>query len=882
MFSAMSYLTAAYDEEEQALEKEIFVLNSLKIIEGFDDGSYHLNEALTRAQFAALALRLLGVYDTEGFTKGDFYDVSPEHWAVGCISAANGLNLMNGYADGSFLPDKNVTLNEAVKILLCALGYFAKAENSGGYPGGYFAIAAKTGLLDEIDAKGNEELLREQAVRLLYNALDIPVIESVYEANEKYRASGDTMKEIALLRLDLYQMRGILTGADETTLGGGKLNEGKVVINGTAYLSELTGLSKYIGLPVMFFLKDGDGLSEVVSIIPEKSKYEEVNILAEDILEIKGTTLKTENENGREEEITLSARLNILYNGSYAENYDLAAVKPMSGTIRFIDADKDGVFETAHVSSEKAFIIKAVEKEKKLVYFKDRLLFGKGFIRLDEEEDVCYEIYNANGEEAAFEDLKEGMDISVAASTDFSRIKVKILADNTFSGTLVLKNSEDEIVIDETAYLLAKEADGVFAIDNSDLKLGVHQTWHKDIDGKIFAADKGDLRKGKYAYVLGVEQKSDINKTLMLKLLTGGSYVEIEDETSTETELEDRMIKQLQNEGIFELEAAKKVYIDDLRYTAEEAAKVLKKGAVICYLTNDEGKINRIENAVLWGEDYITERTYIKKRNLFESQGGGAFVIDKNTAILNVPKEDEAYGIYMVDSDCYVKTTLKDSTEYTAQAYDYNEDTKTASAVLIRQDMSSEAAPEITTSTPLALVTAISEKLNEEGETVKVVSALRRGKAKQWECRDEVSLSNIRKGDIVRFTEDGLERIAKIEVLQRLEKALVPYHKDAGGINEFMYGYVQNVELDTFTKYSSTMVNVITLSLDGAGTGERTFTTKSRETQPPVYVWDLEKSVGRIGTLNNFRSVDMSDMQNANKALIYANSGEVQAIFIVN
>ena len=80
----------------------------------------------------------------------------------------------------------------------------------------------------------------------------------------------------------------------------------------------------------------------------------------------------------------------------------------------------------------------------------------------------------------------------------------------------------------------------------------------------------------------------------------------------------------------------------------------------------------------------------------------------------------------------------------------------------------------------------------------------------------------------------------------------------------------------------STMENIITLSLDDVGTGEYSFSTASIKSQPPVYVWDLERKKGYIGSLNNIRSLDMSDIDNANMALVYANSGSVQAIFIIN
>ncbi len=869
--------------DEQGYEKEIFMLSGLKVLQGFDDGNYHLEERLTRAQFAALTLRLLGIYDTAVCSDEDFVDVHSEHWAAGYISLARGLRLMEGYADGNFYPDKNVTRDEAVKILVCALGYYVQAEKAG-FPSGYLAVAAKVGLLDGVIAQSETQLTRGLAIRMLYNSLKVPVMESVYGSDDdKYMTRGSTLMQLALSRLNMYYLRGKLEGAEETALSGEKLYAGKAIVNGVTYNCVMKDILKYIGMPVMFFVTDDNTSLEITGIMPEKNKFDEVTVSAEDILSIDGVNLTVEPADGKKESYSLSPDLSIVYNSFHANSLDLSALRPANGTIRLIDANLDGTYETAIVCSEKAFTIKSIEPDYRLVYFKDRLLMGKGFVRLDDEnKDMHYQILNEKGDLVNLDSLEEGMDISVAASTDFSRVRVQILSNNTLTGMLSAIGSDNEIEIDGVAYCLAEDAVGMYAIEKSNLKPGTRKVWHLDKDGKVFAADNESDDTGTYAYVLNVERKDNINKNFILKLLIGGSYVEIEDETSTEENIEDRMIKQLQNEGIFVFETAERLFIDNYRYSSDEAAAVLSADTVIWYQTDAEGKINKIKTGLLWGDASSTERTYIKKLNLFESSSGGAFAIDKNTKILNVPKEDRSFGIYMIDSDCYVKTTLKDSTEYTAQAFDFNEDTKTAAAVVIRQDMSSEAAPEITTSTPLALVTRIIRRLNANGETVNVICGLRRGAAKEWECGADVDLSNINKGDIVRFTEDGMERVAKIELVERLESALEAYHKDAGGINEIMFGYVQNVELNTFTPYSSTMESIVTLSLDGVGGGERSFSIPSRKTQPPVYVWDLETEKGHIGSFNNFRSVDMTDMQNANKALICASSGEVQSIFIIN
>lgn len=869
--------------EEQEYEMEVFTLTGLNILKGYEDGSYRLGEKLTRAEFAVFALRLLGFYEETTVAQSDIPDVEAGHWAAGYIKMAQGLNLMNGEPDGNFYPDNNVTRDEAAKILVCALGRDVQAAE-GGYPHGYLAVANKVGIFNNLDLNEDVALTRGEAIRMIYNALDATIVTTLY-GTDSYFNTDDTLMQITLARLNMYRLQGVIQGADETTIDGSELAPERVLVNGKIYVCKLDNLVDYIGIPVLFFAKkNADGFEEITSVIAETSRYKEITIPADDIFAINGTEIEYDTPDGRSKKIDVETRLNIIYNGYIANTLNLKDLNLVSGTVRFIDGDYNNIYETAIIKAEKAFTISSIDPDYRIVYLKDRLYMGKGFIRLDDMAvNMKYEILNPEGELVNIDALEEGMDISVAASTNFERVKVQILINNTITGELTEKGNDGDVAIDGQPYKLAEEANGIYSIATSDLKFGVTRTWHIDKDGKLFAVDDENKTNGAYAYVMDSAKQGTFSKSLKLKLLLGGSYVEIEDETSTAVELEDRMIYQLENKGIVTAETASKLVIDNYRYdNVDSALAALPAGTVICYYTDAEGKINKINTSVLWGDEYITERTYVKKHNLFESTGGGAFLIDKNTIILNLPKEDPDFGIYMTDSDCYVKTTLKDAGEYTAQGYDFDDDTKTVGVVVIQQDMSSETAAEITMTTPLALVTGITSRQNEEGDVVTILSGMRHGSAKEWECRGDLDLSNIKSGDIVRFTEDGIGRVARIQLVQRLEKGMTPYHIDAGGSSEEMFGYIKDVELKTFKVYSSTMENIVTLCLDGEGAGEYSFSTASIKSQPPVYVWDLDRKQGYIGSLSNCRSLDKSDVENASMALIYASTGSIQAIFIIN
>ena len=129
-------------------------LRLLGVLDGYGDGTFRPGTVLTRAQFCKMAVYAMNGSDELGRyrTVTVFPDVKPSHWAAPYINmAAKGKNIISGYADGKFHPDRTVTVGQAVTILLRMLGY--KDEDVGGvWPDSYMAEAALIGLTDGVSA----------------------------------------------------------------------------------------------------------------------------------------------------------------------------------------------------------------------------------------------------------------------------------------------------------------------------------------------------------------------------------------------------------------------------------------------------------------------------------------------------------------------------------------------------------------------------------------------------------------------------------------------------------------------------------------------------------------------------------------------------------
>ena len=148
-------------------------LRLLGVLDGYGDGTFRPGTVLNRAQFCKMAVYAMnGSSELSRYrTVTIFPDVKPSHWAAAYINmAAKGKDIISGYADGRFHPDRTVTVGQAVAILMRMLGY--KDEDIGGiWPDSYMAEAATVGLTEGVSTNGSAGLTRAQAARLFLNLL---------------------------------------------------------------------------------------------------------------------------------------------------------------------------------------------------------------------------------------------------------------------------------------------------------------------------------------------------------------------------------------------------------------------------------------------------------------------------------------------------------------------------------------------------------------------------------------------------------------------------------------------------------------------------------------------------------------------------------------
>ena len=146
---------------DQVTNKEaVSLMVDLGVIEGKPDGSYAPAEGVDRATMAKLITYvLMGDVDPVIFegTTTDLTDIDGQ-WAEGYIKYCYANGIISGDGLGHFFPTQGVTVVQAAKMLLVALGYDAEIQ---GYVGSSWSInimkdAQKAGLINGIDAKATD------------------------------------------------------------------------------------------------------------------------------------------------------------------------------------------------------------------------------------------------------------------------------------------------------------------------------------------------------------------------------------------------------------------------------------------------------------------------------------------------------------------------------------------------------------------------------------------------------------------------------------------------------------------------------------------------------------------------------------------------------
>lgn len=173
MFIMINTTSYAYsDITDESLKSKIEILSEYNIINGYEDGTFRPHNQITRSEFCKMIICTTMNEATEIFEQ-TFKDVEDGFWAESYIYSAKKLGIVNGTTEKTFEPHANITNEQAIKMIVCALGYGEKAVELGGYPNGYLQVAESLGIINLDTFDGKKVSTRKEIAEMVYNALGV-------------------------------------------------------------------------------------------------------------------------------------------------------------------------------------------------------------------------------------------------------------------------------------------------------------------------------------------------------------------------------------------------------------------------------------------------------------------------------------------------------------------------------------------------------------------------------------------------------------------------------------------------------------------------------------------------------------------------------------
>jgi hypothetical protein len=261
VLGSMSFAFAApSDVVGTDYEEAVNRLVAVGIINGYEDGTFKPERTITRAEFAKIVVTALGLDAAAayGANTSDFTDVAG-HWAAGYINIAASRGIVNGMGDGTFAPDAKVTFEQAVTMLVRALGY--EPSISGGYPAGYLVKAAELDITDGVKGVVGAPAPRGIVALLTDNALETPMMIQVgYGDEAKYVVSGqDGTEEQNILetKLDMLNVDEVVKNIPRTD---SDLEDNQIELATTGVVEVLDGFNfeAVFGAEITAYINDDD------------------------------------------------------------------------------------------------------------------------------------------------------------------------------------------------------------------------------------------------------------------------------------------------------------------------------------------------------------------------------------------------------------------------------------------------------------------------------------------------------------------------------------------------------------------------------------------------------------------------------------------------
>lgn len=775
VFTAFSAVSAYTDTAENGYASEIAVLSDLGIIKGYEDGSFKPNNSITRAEVVAIINRMQGLEDAAKATSNVsiYSDVKTTDWFAGDVNLATQMGVISGDGDGTFRPNDQVKYEEAVKMVVAALGYNQDyVLRRGGWPTGYLVIATENEVSKGLSISAGTPASRGVVAKLVYNALTAPTFsfkeystsgEAVYEVNKSkiileeklqtYRVVGYVVDN-GLNTADKDKVRFLVT--DEKV--GKNIDSLKKGESATFAVGN-TNIVNTLGYSLIVYIVENDkGDYEVISYIDNKNDF----TIIDDNNEVLVTYADGKIGVYDEKVDTTTVYYDLATNPVFVVNGEIvnSSWTPNGGVITLVDNNNDGkidyVYNDIYSITMVDDVIDTTNAQK--IYTVDGVIDLNDYNK--DNSDKIYSI-TLNGKSATLADLKEDDILAVAAT---NRSYTILATREVVEGVVTEYDNYDKLyVIDGVAYESAVCVNANLGIKN--VTVGDEVAFYLDAFGKVAFVDKISSAAKNYGFVVGAGTDSSVGDTsYQIKLLDKNNNVsvyEFADKVKYNRSQEEAatVYGTVYNNGkaniihIVNGFDATSNYADRIvTYKTNSASKIVELNSVTKYTVANDAKYN------------AKTRTFI-----------GACSVDEDTVVFNLPVNSNASKD---DFEILTINALSHETTYDVAFLDVEDNI--AGVIVITNNEN-----KLTQGSNLAIATKVMATQNADYDDVQNITFVQNGITKT--LTTTVDVPTIEVGDVFEYAVNDNGEIYAVATTFVYDSA---YDFDSNKKEQYVYGVV--------------------------------------------------------------------------------------------
>jgi hypothetical protein len=492
ILSSFSFAFAAnFEDVEGDYEKAINTLVGLGVVTGYEDGTFKPERIVTRAEMAKLIVEILGYGDLVAGSKSNFADTQG-HWADAWIALAAGRGIVVGDGDGNFRPDAQVSYDEAITMIVRALGYTDDCNELKGmtWPTNFKVKAADLKLTKDVKIVGTGAD-RGGVAQLLFNALEANMVTVDTDGNVNYVKDGEDNKILL----------NALAKKDRFVVAPKHLDE-----DDKEYKGDIVDLTPYMYQDIKVFVNDDDEVVYVTKVESEVKVGEFRKTVEED-----GTTTKSDNKvniriDGKNKAYTLAYAegvdtIPVFYNGV---EIDMTEAQMEDGNASIVDLHKAAATFVLNDEGQIVAIVaeKYTDAARVANEYNGKTKLEGYLLPLDDDDEVDYSKLTVRGAVDTLEDIEEDDVIVLFASAgektptkDTEKLVIQVVR-NTVEGKITRTNSDGEFYIDGKYYAASQFAQYEFEVGEEGIYFLDHQ-------GKLVDFEEDDADEPKdYAVIV--------------------------------------------------------------------------------------------------------------------------------------------------------------------------------------------------------------------------------------------------------------------------------------------------------------------------------------------------------------------------------------------